>query len=127
MSFRFWLISIALALPLSAIAAECEAPQPPAWIPDGDKATKEEMLEGQELIKDYVDKAQAYVECIDANEQKALQGMANMDEKEREAGMARLNQKRKERNEVVEQMQNIAEQFNKELKKYRERLQQDEN
>lgn len=107
-----------LAFPLVAIGADCEAPERFRDIPDGTTASKEAMLEGQANVKDYMERAQAYVDCVDAAEEKAMERMARMDESQRKQKLGELRRARKERNQVVEQMQAVADEFNREIDAY---------
>ena len=57
------LVGIALLAAPSAWAA-CSYPQSPARIPDGNTATKEEMMAAQKAVRKYNDDINAYISCI---------------------------------------------------------------
>lgn len=107
-----------LALPLVALGADCAAPERLWDFPDGASASKEEMLEGQAQVKEYMGEAQAYVDCMDAAEEKEVARMERMDDSQRKQKLGELRRARKERNHVVEQMQAVAEEFNREIDAY---------
>ena len=45
--------------------ADCVAPQPPAHLPSGATATREEMVEGMQAIRDYETAVKAFSECAE--------------------------------------------------------------
>lgn len=110
-----------LAAPAFALAADCTAPEPPVNLPDGETATKEEMLEGQRTINDYMKEAQAYVDCIDATEDEEMKKMMELGEQARKNKVKELQDARKDRNAVVTQMQRTADSFNTELQEFQAR------
>lgn len=110
-----------LALPALASAADCAAPEPPMDLPDGATATKQEMIEGQSTVREYMQEAQDYVDCIDAAETEEMKKMMELSEGGREKKKAELVEARKNRNAVVTQMQRTADRFNQELDEYQTR------
>lgn len=112
---------LCLALPGFAFAADCSAPEPPMNLPNGETASKEEMLQGQQTVQQYMEEAQEYVDCIDANEQKEMRKIMELSESGRKRKRDELVQARKNRNAVVTQMQRTADRFNKALRAYQER------
>lgn len=114
----FRLLPLLLAMPAFAFAADCSAPEPPTNLPDGAVASKEEMLEGQKTVNQYMEEAQAYVECMDTNEEEEMKEMMALEEAARKKKAEELNKKRQDRNAVVTQMQRTADRFNKQLDEY---------
>ncbi len=85
-------------------------------IPNGNTATKEEMLEGQSGVKNYVAEMEAYLECIVEEEKIArdeMEGMKPEDEQEREDAL------NKKHDAAVDEMERLAAQFNAEVQAYR--------
>jgi hypothetical protein len=88
---------IASLFPFSAWAA-CKAPPPPPSPPSGAAATRTEMLGAQAAIKDYNAAVVSYTECVrkDGGSETAI-------------------------NEVIEQLEKIAERFNAELRAFKQK------
>lgn len=87
-------------------------------IPSGMTATKEEMLQAQRDVKQYVADMEAYLDCI-VTEEKTLRSemtdLAPEDEQQRED---LLNKKY---NAAVDEMETVAASFNSEVQAYRGR------
>jgi DNA topoisomerase IA len=121
------LFILLLALPAFALAADCNAPEPPAELPDGKTASKEAMIEGQRTVQSYVKEGDAYVACMDeaanklAAELKALEQNEDVNPEVREAREAKLDEVIEDRNEIVSQMKRIADGFNKEIDEFQSR------
>src|SRR5580658_6098635 len=68
MKFRSTLVATSLAvaaLPVAAPAlADCSYPKSPDKIPDGTKASKEEMIAGMKLMRAYNDLVKQYTVCL---------------------------------------------------------------
>lgn len=109
-------IAIACSLAFSApLALACEYPTR-VLIPNGNTATKEEMIAGQQGVKKYVADMEIYLACIVDEEKAARNSMENLepaDEQERED---MLNKKY---NAAVDEMERVAAQFNAEVQAYR--------
>ena len=96
-------------------AFACEYPER-VLIPNGNTATKEEMVEGQRGVKRYVADMEIYLECIVEEEKQArnaLPDLAPEDEQEREDAL------NKKYNAAVDEMDRLAAQFNAEVQAYR--------
>jgi hypothetical protein len=93
----FSLIGIASLAPFLAWAS-CKAPPAPPSPPKGLSATREEMLAAQSSIKGYNGAVVAYTECM-----------------KKEGGSE------KEAKEVIAQLQKLAEQFNTELRTFKQK------
>lgn len=87
-------------------------------IPDGSTATKEEMIAGQRDIKSYMGAMEEYLSCIEAAEQKTVAGTDEVDEA---AKQQRIDMFNKKYNAAVEEMNLVAEQFNVQVRAYKER------
>ena len=107
-------LSIAVVLAVPSVFA-CDYPDR-VLIPNGNTATKEEMVEGQRGVKQYVADMEVYLECIVQEEKvarDALPDLAPEDEQERE------NMLSKKYNAAVDEMERVAAQFNAEVQAYR--------
>jgi hypothetical protein len=93
----FLLIGIAVLSPLSAWAA-CKAPPTPPSPPSGAASTREEMLAAQTAIKGYNAAVVTYTDCM------------------RKSGGGES-----EVNEIIEQLEKLAERFNSELRAFKQK------
>lgn len=92
-----------LALCLSAAApatmAACEAPSIDITMPDGESASVEEMNRAQNAVSAYVAAGEEYIKCVD-----------------KEQGR---NQAERIRNDMLDDMEEIAGAFNRQLRVYK--------
>jgi len=112
------LISVAFLLS-APLALACDYPQR-VDVPNGTTATKEEMIAGQRSIKDYLATMDVYLACIEAAEQQTVAGLAEPDE---DAKQQRIEMFNKKYNAAVEEMNLVAEEFNLQVRAYKERSQ----
>ena len=87
-------------------------------IPNGNTATKEEMIEGQRGVKQYVADMETYLECIVAEEKQAQEEMGTLAPEVEQEREDLLNKKY---NAAVDEMERVAAQFNAEVQAYRAR------
>ena len=112
--------SLFISLPLLLIASAsiaCEYPKR-VVIPNGNSATKEDMIMGQRGVKEYVASMEIYLECIVEEEKQAREAIADLTpelEQEREDVL------NKKYNAAVDEMERVAAQFNAEVQAYRAR------
>jgi hypothetical protein len=109
-------IILSITLVLAAQSAfSCDYPER-ILIPNGNTATKEEMIAGQSGVKKYVADMEIYLSCIQEEEKAAREAANDLqpeDEQERED---LLNKKY---NAAVDEMERVAAQFNSEVQAYR--------
>ncbi|MEO1202129.1 MAG: hypothetical protein AAFX10_05455, partial [Pseudomonadota bacterium] len=82
-------VALAIAAP-SAFA--CDYPRRPD-LPVGSKASKDEMLEGQRSVRDYMANMEEYLSCIDTEEQEVLASLGELTDEEKVNREAALNKK----------------------------------
>lgn len=100
--------------------AECERAEAPG-IPDGSKATEQEMIEGQQKLKQYMASTETYLTCIDEEEKAAIEVEAKATEPASEdAKVERAAAHTSAYNEAVQEMEAKAAEFNEQLKAFRE-------
>ncbi|MEM7500739.1 MAG: hypothetical protein AAF417_01795 [Pseudomonadota bacterium] len=87
-------------------------------IPNGATATRDEMLQGQRDVKQYVTDMEAYLDCIVAEEKTAR---ADMDDLEAEDEQQREDMLNKKYNAAVDEMETVAANFNTEVQAFRAR------
>lgn len=113
-------IVICAILILSApLSFACDYPHR-ADVPDGSTATKEEMIAGQRSVKAYMGAMEAYLSCIESAEQETVAGTDQMDE---DAKQQRIEMYNKKYNAAVDEMNLVAEEFNLQVRAYKERSQ----
>ncbi len=110
-------LSAGLLLLATSLAFACDYPQR-AKVPDGNTATKEEMIEGQKAVKAYMAAMEDYLACIEAEEKADV---AEMEEPEPELLAQRADMLNKKYNAAVEEMEIVAAQFNEEVRAYKGR------
>ena len=69
----------------SGIALACDYPERP-FIPDGNEATKEDMLTAKTAVQDFLAAVDEYLRCVEADEQSAF---AAVPEEQRDRHSAR--------------------------------------
>jgi hypothetical protein len=89
-------------------------------VPNGNSATKDEMIEGQRNVKSYMAAMEEYLSCIESAEQETIAGGDDLDEEQKQQRIAMFNKKY---NAAVEEMNLIAEQFNAQVRAYKDRSQ----
>jgi hypothetical protein len=107
-------VSIAFVFTAQAAIA-CDYPNR-ILIPNGNTATKEDMLEGQRAVKQFVTEMEAYLQCIEDEEAAARMSMVEMSPEEEEERETVFNKKY---NAAVDEMERTAAQFNAEVQAYR--------
>jgi hypothetical protein len=106
-----------IALLLAPFAIACDYPQR-ASVPDGNTATKEEMIEGQRGVKAYIAAMEEYLACIESAEQDTVAGNDDLDE---EARQQRIEMFNKKYNAAVDEMNLVAAEFNIQVRAFKER------
>lgn len=114
------ILKIALSITLvffASMAFACNYPAPPKELPDGTKATKDEMFAGVKLIAEYQEKMTEYLSCIEADEVVAMQAIGD-DEKAKEQRKLMFDKKY---NAAVDEQTKAVEEFNAEIRAYKAR------
>ena len=107
---------ITALLAAAPLAFSCEYPAR-VDIPDGTTATKDEMITGQRGVKGYMSSMEAYLACIEAEEQDAIAELGDIDD---EALLQRTELFNAKYNAAVEEMNLVAEEFNVQVRAYKE-------
>ncbi len=108
---------VMLAMFVSPLALACDYPQR-ASVPDGNTATKEQMIEGQRGVKAYIAAMEEYLACIESAEQETVAGNDDLEEDARQQRIAMLNKKY---NAAVDEMNLVAAEFNIQVRAFKER------
>jgi uncharacterized protein YfkK (UPF0435 family) len=115
--------TLALTLLAAAAAAEaaCIYPRAPDQLPDGAKATYEEMVAGQKAVQQFNADITAYNTCLDM-EMQALESSGEYDDNR----LAELRaMQAKKNNAAVDEVQAVADRFNEQLRIFKARDKQD--
>lgn len=89
-----------------------------ADLPNGATATKEAMITGQKGVKSYMAAMEEYLSCIESEEAEAVLGLGEVDE---DAKRQREEMFNKKYNAAVEEMNLVAEEFNIQVRAYKDR------
>jgi hypothetical protein len=98
-------------------ALACDYPQR-IDVPNGATATKDEMIAGQKGVKTYMASMEEYLACIEADEAQAVLALNNVNEDTKRQREDLFNKKY---NAAVEEMNLVAEEFNVQVRAYKDR------
>ena len=98
-------------------ALACDYPQR-VDVPNGATATKDDMIAGQKGVKAYIASMEEYLSCIEADEAQAVLGLGDVDEDTKRQREEMFNKKH---NAAVEEMNLVAEEFNMQVRAYKDR------
>ncbi|MDH3333202.1 MAG: hypothetical protein OEM30_02280, partial [Gammaproteobacteria bacterium] len=87
-------------------------------VPNGATATKDEMIAGQKGVKTYMASMEEYLACIEADEAQAVLALNNVNEDTKRQREDLFNKKY---NAAVEEMNLVAEEFNVQVRAYKDR------
>lgn len=96
-------------------ALACDYPDR-VTVPNGTTATKDDMLQGQRSVKEFVAGMEVYLECIVEEEKTARAAIEEISAEDEQQREDLLNKKY---NAAVDEMERIAAQFNVEVQAYR--------
>lgn len=119
---KAWIpLTLVFALGSAAHAqADCTYPRAPDHIPDGNTASKEEMIAGKNEVSRYNTEMNAYLDCIkleiDAATPKDPSKLSKDDKAKADQQQKILTQKN---NAAVDELQAIVGKFNDQLKAYK--------
>ncbi|HVC29695.1 MAG TPA: hypothetical protein VND24_00820 [Steroidobacteraceae bacterium] len=97
-------LSAACAASLQARADQCRLPPAPSKIPDGSRATQQEMITAMETIKQYNSDVQTYLKCLD------FEGRQNQLSPGDQASL---------HNAALSQLTHVADQFNAQVRSFK--------
>jgi hypothetical protein len=108
--------AVAVALLLIAQSAlACDYPERIDNVPDGNSATRDEMVAGKKAVQSYLAEMEDYLSCIEDEEAQALNTMGKVDDETKRQRKLTFDKKY---NAAVEEMNLVAEQFNIQLRAY---------
>jgi hypothetical protein len=111
------LLAICILVFLAPMVFACDYPAPPRELPDGTSADIEAMKVGVAKIAAYQEEMNEYLSCIEAEEVVAIQALAD----DEDAKKQRKTMFDKKFNAAVDEQTRAVEQFNAEIRAYKER------
>lgn len=116
------LTALAAGLFLSAAALGCDYPDQDVTMPDGAAATEADMLKARREVKEYVDKMQVYLACLESSIETVEVKMKDtaLDDETRQsaAGEARILSQKYDA--AFEEISKVAAEFNAQRQAYLE-------
>lgn len=116
---KLTLTILGLALASGQALAECTSPEAPT-LPDGASASMEDMLAGQKAVKTFQEANVAYMQCLEegftAAEETAKNGTTD---EEKAAAQAEYTKGVDAYNDAVSKEEEVAGQFNVEIREYK--------
>jgi hypothetical protein len=115
-----------LALPLllavgAGTHAACVYPQSPQSLPNGSKATKDEMLAAQAQVKEYSNTVQqVYLPCLETEKNESIAALDNMDPEFTQKRESIESVHAKKHNAALDELQAVADRWNTERKAFSE-------
>ena len=109
-------VSVAL-ISMASAALACDYPKR-VVVPDGATASKDDMIAGQRGVKEYMSTMETYLSCIEAEEAAAVLELGDVNES---AKRQRADMFNKKYNAAVEEMNLVAEEFNLQVRAYKQR------
>jgi len=111
------LIVLLLASLSSTAWAACNYPAKPAKLPDGNTATRDEMVAGKKQVEQYNGDMNAYLACIKTEYDGAVAKQAASMTEEQKQQAAKLYTQRNDA--AVDELQAVASQFNEQLRVFK--------
>jgi hypothetical protein len=110
-------LTMIAALATSTAFADCAAPDSKLNIPNGSKATKDEMITAMRAVKAYDAAVKTYTECLKTEQDAAVAaGGDKMTQEEHDKVVGKFVEKQ---NVQVDKAQKVADKFNAELRAYK--------
>jgi len=124
MKFRSAALASSLAVVLMAVAthasAACSYPKAPDKVPDGSKATKEEMLAGAKALRAYNDLIKQYTDCLKDEHDAAIAKIdPSLDDAKKAKAKDALEKVWEQKNDAaVDEASTVTGRFNDQIKAY---------
>ena len=105
---NYLMICVVAAVITSRASADCVSP-PVATVPDGTRATSDEMVEAQSLVKQFMAEMELYLACLDQEEA----ALSEPPTDEQKAAHTQLH------NKAVDSMEAVATKFNEQVRVFK--------
>ncbi len=96
--------------------AACEYPAKPGKFPDGNSATRDEMVATKKIVVQYTESMTAYLNCLDTESSDKIAAMTNASEKEKAEVQKKLDQKH---DAAVTELTSVTDGFNEQLRAFK--------
>ncbi len=97
--------------------AACNYPAAPAKLPDGNTASRDEMVAGKKLVESYNNDMNAYLGCIKKEyDESVAKQAATLTEEQKQQMAARYTAKN---DAAVDELQSVAARFNEQLRVFK--------
>jgi hypothetical protein len=119
------LIAIAAVAAVSALApvtgwADCPYPTAPKSMPDGNKASLDEMMAMKKTVKEYDDSTSTYLDCIKKEHDDAVAEVGDVTTDKGKKAKEKLDKVEAEKhNAAVTADQTVADKFNEQVRIYK--------
>lgn len=100
----------------TAAAADCTYPRAPGKAPDGNVATREEMLAAKKLVDEYNALMNTYLECIKTEYDAAVAKGTSLTEEQKQQMASIYTQKN---DSAVDELTGVANAFNEQIRAFR--------
>ena len=108
---------VVLAALSSTAWADCTYPRAPGKIPDGNTATREEMVAAKKVVDKYNADMTAYLTCLQAEHDATIaKPEASLTEEQKQQLSARMVQKN---DAAMDELQDVAGRFNEQLRAFK--------
>ena len=115
-------LTLAFALAVAAQAqADCVYPKAPGTPPDGNTATKDEMIAAQKLVKAYNEDIKTYTDCLKSENADAMKADGKKPEKERMTKDQKDELDKvvvQKNNAAVDEAQAVTDRFNEQIRAF---------
>jgi hypothetical protein len=116
MKKAFYTVLLAASLCTTAFA-DCTYPKAPAKMPDGNIATREEMVAGKKEVEQYNADMNTYLACIKTEHDAALARQAATATEEQKQQMAAMYTQKNDA--AVDELQGVAARFNEQIRAFK--------
>jgi hypothetical protein len=118
------LIAVAALVAFAPLSgwADCPYPTGPKAIPDGAKASMDDMLAMKKAVKDYDEATSTYLDCIKKQHDDAVSDLGDLNSDKQKKAKADLDRIESDKhNAAVTQLQGTADKFNEQVRIFKAR------
>lgn len=121
MKARIAIAALAALCPLS-VFAECPYPTAPKAMPDGAKATLDEMMDTKKAVKEYDDATSTYLDCIKKEHDDAIAAIPDVTTDKGKKSKDQIDKMEAQKhNAAVSADQTVADHFNEQVRIFKAR------
>jgi len=115
---KHYLTALVLVGGLAAAQANagCDYPSKPGKFPDGNSASKDEMIATKKVVTQYTEDMKVYLDCLDKEAADKLAGMEKATDKEKADVQKKADQKH---DAAVTEMMGVTDGFNEQLRAWK--------